>query len=87
MRGLPLHLDPIRKKGARSRMWLLLLVLVAGIWCTMDAVGSVVDGLREIQDKGDRWSLKDKILMTARLVRGLFGWILIVVAFFMALGS
>jgi len=66
-------------------MLLLLLVLAAGIWNTTDASGSIVDGLREIQDKGDRWSSKDKILMVGRLIRGLFGWILIVAAFFLAL--
>jgi len=66
-------------------MWLLLLVLAAGIWNTTDAAGSIVDGLHEIQDRNDDWTSKDKILMTARLVRGLFGWLLIVAAFFLAL--
>jgi len=66
-------------------MWLLLLVLAAGIWNTTDAAGSIVDGLHEIQDRGDNWTLKDKILMTARLARGLFGWFLTAAAFFLAL--
>jgi len=66
-------------------MLLLLLILVAGIWNTCDASGSIVDGLHEIQNRGDNWTSKDKILMTARLVRGLFGWLLIVAAFFLAL--
>jgi len=66
-------------------MWLLLLVLAAGIWNTTDAAGSIVDGLHEIQSRGDDWTSKDKILMTARLARGLFGWLLIVAAFFLAL--
>jgi len=47
--------------------------------------GSIVDGLHEIQERDDEWTSKDKILMTARLVRGLFGWFLIVAAFFLAL--
>jgi len=66
-------------------MWLLLLVLAAGIWNTTDAAGSIVDGLHEIQGQGDDWTSKDKILMTARLIRGLFGWLLIIAAFFLAL--
>jgi len=66
-------------------MWLLLLVLAAGIWNTMDGASSIVDGLHEIQERGDDWTSKDKILMTARLVRGLFGWLLIIAAFLLAL--
>ena len=69
-------------------MWLLLLVvLAAGIWNTCDASGSIVDGLHEIQKHGDNWTSKDKILMVARLIRGLFGWALLIVAFFLALGA
>jgi len=69
-------------------MWKLFLVaLAAGIWNNTDAAGSIVDGLHAIQDKGGRWSRKDKILMTARLIRGLFGWALLVTAFFLALGA
>ena len=34
-----------------SEMWLLLLVLAAGIWNTTDASGSIVDGLHEMQER------------------------------------
>ena len=68
-------------------MWLLfLVVLAAGIWCNTDAAASIVDGLHTIQENDDNWTSKDKILMIARLIRGLFGWALLVVAFFLALG-
>jgi len=66
-------------------MWLLLLILAAGVYVSTDAAGFIVDGLHEIQSRGDNWTSKDKILMTARLIRGLFGWLLIVAAFFLAL--
>jgi len=66
-------------------MWLLLLALAAGIWNIMDASGSIVDGLHVIQDRDDDWTSKDKILMPARAIRGLFGWLLIIAAFFLAL--
>jgi len=68
--------------------WILfLVVLAAGIWNTCDAAASIVDGLHKIQENDDNWTSKDKILMIARLIRGLFGWTLLVTAFFLALGA
>jgi len=68
-------------------MWLLLLILIAGWWNTLDSAGSIVDGLHEIHEvQNGEWTSKDKILMAARLVRGLFGLALTISAFFILLG-
>jgi len=67
-------------------MWLLLLVLIAGIWNTTDAAISIAARLSDIDDhKG--MTTREKVEFAGRLIRGLFGWILIVVAFFLALGA
>lgn len=64
-------------------MWLLLLVLIAGIWNTTDAAVSIAARLPDLEE-GRRMDTRQKIEFTGRIIRGLFGWILIVVAFFLA---
>jgi len=66
-------------------MWLMLLVLIAGIWNTTDAAASIVAGLSEIDDR--EITTREKAEFAGRIIRGLFGWTLLIVAFSMALGA
>jgi len=68
--------------------WVLpLIVLVAGWWNTLDASASIIDGLYKYRkDPGLRGNkTRFKILMLARVVRGLFGLLMVVSAFFLVL--
>lgn len=65
-------------------MWLLLLVLIAGIYNTTDAAISIAGRLPDLKNR--EMSSREKIEFSGRLIRGLFGWILIITAFFLALG-
>jgi len=67
-------------------MWLLLLVLIAGIWNTTDAAISIAARLPDIDDYRGMTE-REKLEFGARIIRGLFGWTLLIVAFFMALGA
>jgi len=67
-------------------MWLLLLVLIAGIWNTTDAAISIAARLPDI-DNYRGMTTREKVEFAGRIIRGLFGWTLLVAAFFMALGA
>jgi len=61
------------------RLILLILILLAGWWNSLDATGSIIEGLHKV--KGKEFTAKEKFLLTVRLIRGLFGLMLIVAAF------
>jgi len=65
---------------------LLLLVLIAGIWNTTDAAISIASRLPDV-DNHKGMTAREKVEFAGRIIRGLFGWILLIVAFFMALGG
>jgi len=70
---------------------LLFLVLIAGWWNSLDSAISIAFRLREIQDDENDGKVtltaRQKIEFAGRIVRGLFGLILVVVAFSLALGT
>ena len=61
-------------------MWLLLLVLIAGIWNTTDAAISIAARLPDIDDYRGM-TTREKVEFAGRIIRGLFGWTLLIVAF------
>ena len=63
--------------------WLLLLILIAGWFLTVDSSVSIAYRLPEI-DEERGMTTQQKVEFTARFIRGLFGLILIVSAFYMA---
>lgn len=60
-------------------MWLLLLVLIAGWFLTVDASVSIAFRLGELDER--KITERQKIEFTVRFVRGLMGLILVLVAF------
>jgi len=81
---MPYHLVGRRRK--RMMWWLLLLVSVAGWWNSIDSALSIASRLGEV-----RWeeglTPRQKLEFTGRVVRGIFGLILVLTAFFLALGA
>jgi len=64
-------------------MWLALLILVTGWWITIDGAISIAFRLGEL-DESDI-TTRQEIEFAARLVRGILGLILVVVAFFLVI--
>jgi len=62
--------------------WLLLLILIAGWYLTVDASVSIAFRLGELDERVI--SERQKVEFTARFIRGFFGLTLIVSAFYMA---
>lgn len=67
-------------------MWLLLLILLAGLWNIIDASISIAARIRDFDDKHGLDS-RQRIEFSGRVIRGLFGCILAIVAFFLALAE
>lgn len=60
-------------------MWLLLLTLIIGWWLTVDSAVSIAFRLNELNDS--EITTREKIEFSARVIRGLIGLVLVVVAF------
>lgn len=63
--------------------WLLLLILIAGIWNTTDASISIAARLPDLEKKNSLDS-RERVEFAGRIIRGIFGWILIISAFLLA---